>query len=69
MRLPADAVQRKGEFAIFGSAQFVLLIKALRTAPAAGEYPNLDHHSERMMARPAVQKTIAIESKIGYNLP
>jgi len=39
------------------------------TSPAAGEYPSLDAHYERIMARPAVQKTIAIESKIGYNLP
>jgi glutathione S-transferase len=39
------------------------------TSPASGEYPNLDAHFARMMARPAVQKTIEIESKIGYNLP
>jgi glutathione S-transferase len=39
------------------------------TSPAAGEYPSLDAHFARMMARPAVQKTIAIESAIGYNLP
>jgi glutathione S-transferase len=39
------------------------------TNPAAGEYPNLDRHFERMMARPAVQKTIEIESNIGYQLP
>ena len=39
------------------------------TSPASGEYPNLDAHFARMMARPAVQKTIEIESRIGYNLP
>ena len=39
------------------------------TSPAAGEYPSLDAHFARVMARPAVQKTIEIESKIGYNLP
>ncbi|MGH7047725.1 MAG: glutathione S-transferase family protein [Stellaceae bacterium] len=39
------------------------------TRPATGEYPSLDAHYERMMARPAVQKTIEIESAIGYNLP
>ena len=39
------------------------------TSPAAGEYPSLDAHFARIMARPAVQKTIEIESKIGYNLP
>ncbi len=39
------------------------------TNPPAGEYPSLDAHFERMMARPAVQKTIEIESKVGYQLP
>ena len=39
------------------------------TSPGSGEYPNLDAHFARMMARPAVQKTIAIESAVGYNLP
>ncbi len=43
------------------------LFNSLR--PAAGEFPNLDAHYARMMARPAVQKTIAIESAIGYELP
>ena len=37
--------------------------------PARGEFPNLDAHYARMMARPAVQKTIEIESAIGYELP
>ncbi len=39
------------------------------TTPAAGEYPSLDAHFGRIMARPAVRKTIEIESRIGYNLP
>jgi glutathione S-transferase len=39
------------------------------TSPASGEYPSLDAHFERVMARPAVKKTIEIESAIGYNLP
>lgn len=39
------------------------------TSPASGEYPNLDAHFNRVMTRPAVQKTIEIESKVGYNLP
>jgi glutathione S-transferase len=34
------------------------------TNPAAGEYPGLDRHFARMMARPAVQKTIDIESRV-----
>ena len=37
--------------------------------PAPGDFPNLSRHYDRMMARPAVQKTIEIESAIGYQLP
>jgi glutathione S-transferase len=37
--------------------------------PAPSEFPNLDAHYARMMARPAVQKTIQIEAAIGYELP
>ena len=37
--------------------------------PAPEEFPNLTAHYARMMARPAVQKTIEIESTIGYELP
>ena len=37
--------------------------------PGPGEFPNLMAHHERMMARPAVQRTIEIESAIGYDLP
>ena len=37
--------------------------------PARGEFPHLDAHYARMMARPAVQKTIEIETAVGYELP
>jgi glutathione S-transferase len=37
--------------------------------PASGEFPSLDAHYARMMARPAVQKTIEIETMVGYELP
>jgi glutathione S-transferase len=37
--------------------------------PAPGTFPHLDAHYARMMARPAVQRTIEIESAIGYHLP
>jgi glutathione S-transferase len=37
--------------------------------PAPGTFPNLTAHYARMMARPAVQRTIGIESRIGYELP
>jgi glutathione S-transferase len=37
--------------------------------PAPGTFPNLEAHYARMMARSAVQRTIEIESAIGYELP
>jgi glutathione S-transferase len=37
--------------------------------PAPGTFPNLDAHYQRMMARPAVQRTIEIETAVGYELP
>jgi glutathione S-transferase len=37
--------------------------------PPVGRLPNLEAHYDRMMARPAVQRTIEVESAIGYDLP
>ena len=37
--------------------------------PAPHSLPNLAAHYDRMMARPAVTRTIAVESAIGYELP
>ena len=37
--------------------------------PDRAEYPNLYGHYDRMMQRPAVMKTIAIETSHGYHLP
>jgi glutathione S-transferase len=37
--------------------------------PPVETLPNLMAHHRRMMARPAVQKTIEVESAIGYELP
>jgi glutathione S-transferase len=37
--------------------------------PAPGAFPNLSRHYERMMARPAVKRTIEVEAAIGYELP
>jgi len=37
--------------------------------PAPGELPNLSAHYDRMMSRPAVQRTCEIEAAIGYQLP
>ena len=36
---------------------------------AAGEFPALNAHYERMMARTAVKRTIETEAAIGYELP
>ena len=37
--------------------------------PNLADFPGLSAHYERMMARPAVQRTLEIESAIGYALP
>jgi glutathione S-transferase len=37
--------------------------------PSPHTFPALNAHYERMMARPAVRRTIEIESAIGYELP
>ena len=37
--------------------------------PAPETFPNLTAHHARMMDRPAVQRTIEIETAIGYELP
>ncbi len=37
--------------------------------PAPGMFPNLARHHERMLARPAVARTIRDETSIGYELP
>jgi glutathione S-transferase len=37
--------------------------------PKAGTFPNLDALYARMMARPAVKKTIEVETAVGYELP
>jgi glutathione S-transferase len=42
-------------------------VKTLGPDPAS--FPNLHRHYDRIMARPAVQRTIEIESAIGYELP
>jgi glutathione S-transferase len=37
--------------------------------PKSGSFANVEAHYQRVMARPAVKKTIEIEEKIGYSLP
>jgi len=43
------------------------LANSLQLAPET--FPNLDAHYARMMARPAVQRTIEVKSAVGYELP
>jgi glutathione S-transferase len=37
--------------------------------PQPAEFPGLSAHYDRMMARPAVRRTLEVESAIGYQLP
>ncbi len=46
---------------------FWRLANSLKPAPEI--FPNLTAHYERMMHRPAVRRTIELESAIGYELP
>lgn len=43
------------------------LVNSLKPVP--GTFPNLDAHYARMMARPAVRRTIEAETAVGYELP
>jgi len=43
------------------------LFNSLKPAPEI--FPNLTAHYARMMARPAVQRTIELETAVGYELP
>jgi glutathione S-transferase len=46
---------------------FWRFFNALHPVPA--DFPGLSAHYERMMARPAVQRVLEIESAVGYQLP
>lgn len=37
--------------------------------PPPGEFPGLEAHQDRMLARPAVQRTLEAEAALGYELP
>ena len=50
-----------------GSAHPAVDDVSLEVAP--GSYPNLSAHYDRMLTRPAVQRTLEAEAAIGYNLP
>jgi glutathione S-transferase len=59
-----------GDYSIVDIQLFRLFWRMARSLkPAPGPLPNLFRHHERMMIRPAVKRTIEIESTIGYELP
>ena len=59
-----------GDYSIADIHLFRLFWRMLPSAkPAPASLPSLFRHYERMMIRPAVKRTIEIESAIGYELP
>jgi glutathione S-transferase len=59
-----------GDYSIVDIHLFRLFWRMARSLkPAPGTLPNLFRHYERMMIRPAITRTIEIESAIGYELP
>jgi len=59
-----------GRYSIADIHLFRLYWRFVRSrGPAGGTCPRLDALYDRMMARPAVQKTLEIEGAIGYELP
>jgi len=59
-----------GEYSIVDIHLFRLFWRMLPSAEhAPASLPSLFRHYERMMIRPAVKRTIEIESAIGYELP
>ena len=57
--------KRRGDFHLF--RLFWRFFTTLN--PTTDGYPGLFAHYQRMMARPAVKKTIEIEAAVGYQLP
>ncbi len=65
-----DAEWALGRYSIADIHLFRLYWRLARSLnPAPGTFPNLAAHHQRMMARPAVRRTIEIEAAIGYELP
>jgi glutathione S-transferase len=59
-----------GQYSVADIHLFRLYWRFVRGLPAPPpEYPGLTSHYRRMMQRPAVKRTIAIEEKVGYELP
>lgn len=59
-----------GDYSIADIHLFRLFWRLLGSLPVpAGELPALEAHHDRMMLRPAVQKTLAAEKAAGYEFP
>jgi glutathione S-transferase len=59
-----------GQYAIVDIHLFRLYWRLANSLkPPAGTFPHLTAHHDRMMKRPAVQRTLEIESAIGYEFP
>ena len=65
-----DAEWASGDYSIADIHLFRLYWRfAASLKPPPGSFPSLEAHHARMMARPAVIKTIAAETAVGYELP
>lgn len=59
-----------GHYSIADIHLFRLFWRHTRAShPPRGSFPALESHYDRMMARPAVRRTIETEAAIGYELP
>jgi glutathione S-transferase len=59
-----------GQYSIADIHLFRLFWRFRASAGLSGDrFPNLSAHYDRMMARPAVRRTMEIEAAIGYELP
>jgi glutathione S-transferase len=59
-----------GEYSIADIHLFRLYWRfAASLKPPAGAFANLEAHHARMLARPAVIRTMEVESRVGYELP
>lgn len=65
-----DADWLAGDYSIADIHVFRLFWRAAASLkPPPGSFPRLEAHHARMMARPAVIRTLEIESAVGYELP
>ena len=67
---PGDSDWVLGTYSIVDIHLFRLFWRMSKSlSPAPGTFRHLFAHYEKMMQRPAVQRTIEVESAIGYELP